>query len=75
MSSLHERAGEVFLAALSRPVAERDAFLVAACGEDEGLLREVGSLLMFHEGDTSGADPCEEKRSFQPATCSPAATG
>ena len=58
MSSLHERAGEVFLAALSRPAAERDAFLVAACGEDEELLREVGSLLMFHEGgNTSGADP------------------
>ena len=30
MSSLHERAGEVFLAALSRPAAERDAFLVEA---------------------------------------------
>jgi hypothetical protein len=65
MSSLHERAGEVFLAALSRPAAERDAFLVGACGEDEGLLREVGSLLMFHEGgDTSGADPGEEIEEF-----------
>jgi tetratricopeptide (TPR) repeat protein len=27
MSSLHDRAGEVFLAALSRPAAERDAFV------------------------------------------------
>ena len=48
MSSLHERAGEVFLAALSRPVAERDAFLVEACRGDDELLREVGSLLLFH---------------------------
>jgi tetratricopeptide (TPR) repeat protein/predicted Ser/Thr protein kinase len=65
MSSLHERAGEVFLAALARPAAERDAFLVGACGQDEELLREVGSLLMFHEGgDTSGADPGEEIQEF-----------
>jgi eukaryotic-like serine/threonine-protein kinase len=51
MSSLHDRAGEVFLAALSQPVADRDAFLVAACRGDAELLREVGSLLMFHEGE------------------------
>jgi len=52
MPSLHERAGEVFLAALSRPVAERDAFLVDACRGDEALLREVGSLLLFHEDES-----------------------
>jgi eukaryotic-like serine/threonine-protein kinase len=52
MASLHERAGEVFLAALSRPVAERDAFLVDACRGDEALLREVASLLLFHEGES-----------------------
>src|SRR5436190_14983915 len=56
MSSLHERAGEVFLAALSRPAAERDSFLFAACKHDEELLREVGSLLLFHEGG-SAAEP------------------
>ena len=65
MSSLHERAGEVFLAALSRPAAERDAFLVAACRGDEELLREVGSLLMFHEGeDAADADPVAERQDF-----------
>jgi tetratricopeptide (TPR) repeat protein len=65
MSSLHERAGEVFLAALSRPAAERDAFLVAACNGDEELLREVGSLLLFHEGgDAADADPAAEKEDF-----------
>jgi len=51
MSSLHERAGEVFLAALSRPAAERDSYLMEVCRGDEALLREVGSLLVFHEGD------------------------
>src|SRR3954470_1602060 len=65
MASLHERAGEVFLAALSRPAAERDAFLVAACRGDEALLREVGSLLMFHEGEGSiDLDPFAERLDF-----------
>src|SRR5580765_4297748 len=65
MPSLHERAGDVFLAALSRPAAERDAFLVGACAGDEALLREVGSLLVFHEGgNTGGAHPAVEKDEF-----------
>jgi eukaryotic-like serine/threonine-protein kinase len=65
MSSLHERAGEVFLAALSRPAAERDSFLVDACANDEALLREVGSLLVFHEdGNTSDADPAAVKDEY-----------
>jgi tetratricopeptide (TPR) repeat protein/predicted Ser/Thr protein kinase len=54
--SLHERAGEVLVAALARPEAERDAFLVAACGGDEALLREVASLLLFHEDEQHPAD-------------------
>src|SRR5687767_12631867 len=58
MSSLHERAGELLLTALSTPVAERDAFLVAACQGDDALLREVGSLLLFHtDGDPVVAGP------------------
>jgi tetratricopeptide (TPR) repeat protein len=64
MSSLYERAGELFLAALSRPAAERDAFLVEACREDELLLREVASLLMFHEGGAAEADPCSARETF-----------
>jgi tetratricopeptide (TPR) repeat protein/predicted Ser/Thr protein kinase len=65
MSSLHERAGEVFVAALSRPTAERDAFLVGACTDDEELLREVGSLLMFHDGGNAAeAPPISEKEDF-----------
>jgi tetratricopeptide (TPR) repeat protein/predicted Ser/Thr protein kinase len=65
MPSLHERAAEVFLAALSRPAAERDAFLVDACASDDALLREVGSLLLFHaDGDTAGAGPAAEADPF-----------
>ena len=65
MLSLHERAGEVFLAALSRPVAEREAFLVSACGGDDELLKEVGSLLLFHEGGTiTDVDPLAGRPEF-----------
>src|SRR3954462_14521648 len=48
MLSLHERAGEVLLAVLSRPDSQRDAFLLKACAGDDALLREVASLLPFH---------------------------
>jgi eukaryotic-like serine/threonine-protein kinase len=65
MSSIHERAGELFLAALSRPAAERDAFLVAACEGDEVLLREVASLLLFHTaGDQAVARPAALPEDF-----------
>src|SRR3954447_7051685 len=65
MASLHERGGEVFLAALSRPTAERDSFLVEACRGDDELLREVGSLLLFHEGgDVAEARPFAEREDF-----------
>src|SRR3954465_5307576 len=67
MASLPDRAGEVFLAALARSTAERDSFLVEACRGDDELLREVGSLLLFHEGaDEAGADapPFVERGDF-----------
>jgi tetratricopeptide (TPR) repeat protein len=63
MPSLYERAREVFLLALSRSAAERDEFLVAACQGDEDLLREVESLLMFHEGEGE-VDPFAERAEF-----------
>ena len=37
MSSLHQRAKDVFLAALARPPADRAAFLAEACGDRRGL--------------------------------------
>jgi tetratricopeptide (TPR) repeat protein len=49
MSSLHQRAKEVFLRALEKPAAERAAFVADACASDEALRQEVESLLAFHE--------------------------
>ena len=58
MVSLHERAKDVFLAALDRPVDERRAYIQEACGSDAALFREVESLLKFHEqtGSTNVSD-------------------
>ena len=55
MLSVHERAKELFLHALSLPAGERSAFVADACGTDAQLRREVESLLEFH--DTTGSLP------------------
>lgn len=60
MSSLHQRAKEVFLAALERPAAERAAFIAEACTGDEELRREIESLLPYHEADDEGAAAPQE---------------
>jgi hypothetical protein len=49
MSTLHQRAKDVFLAALACAPADRDPFLADACGTDTALRQEVESLLAFHE--------------------------
>ena len=54
MSSLHQRAKDVFLAALERPAADRAAFLAEACGDDAALRQEVESLLAFHDEQEEG---------------------
>jgi hypothetical protein len=51
MSSIHQRAKDVFLAALARPADEQGAFLAEACGDDVALRQEVESLLQFHEDE------------------------
>ena len=51
MPSIHQRAKDVFLAALDRPASERAAFLAEACGDDTALRQEAESLLEFHEDD------------------------
>src|SRR5262249_15233363 len=56
MLSLHQRSKELFLDALTRPHAERAAFLDEACARDEDLRREVDSLLSFHDEDDEAAD-------------------
>ena len=47
-----QRVKALFLAAVERPVEERDAFLVAETGDDDALCREVRSLLT---SDAAGA--------------------
>lgn len=42
---------DVYLAALTRPPGQRDAWLDTACGDDEELRSEVESLLATGEGD------------------------
>jgi tetratricopeptide (TPR) repeat protein len=64
MSSLHQRAKSVFLAALERPASERRAFLGEVCAGDEALLQEAESLLAFHEEDEGISEPVE--RAFVP---------
>ncbi|MBK9387063.1 MAG: protein kinase [Planctomycetes bacterium] len=49
-----ERLEELLAAALERPAAERDAFLVEECGGDEELLAEARSLLAAYAGVPSG---------------------
>src|SRR5688572_27907217 len=74
MSSLYKGAKDLFIAALEREGAERDAFLADACGGDTALREEVQSLLRFHEQDSTGlpspAPPSNPEpspaRSFEP---------
>src|SRR4029450_8089835 len=56
MSSLLQRAKDVFLVALAQPGSDRSAFLADACGDDTALRAEVESLLHFHE-TTGSAGP------------------
>ena len=51
MSEPHDfrKVEELYHAALARGLDQRDVFLKVACGADEGLLREVKSLLGYEE--------------------------
>src|SRR5262245_47208060 len=57
MSSLHQRAKDLFLEALAQPAGEREAFVSNACGADAALCDEVLSLLEFHEEGASAGGP------------------
>ncbi|HPF37710.1 MAG TPA: protein kinase [Phycisphaerae bacterium] len=48
-SSLHQRAGEIFLEAIALPTESRAGFVVTACAEDSMLREEVESLLRASE--------------------------
>jgi tetratricopeptide (TPR) repeat protein len=73
MSSLHQHAKDLFLAALSRSAADRPAFLDEACGTDATLRREVESLLAFHSESrpddhtpTGDTGPAGAREAFSP---------
>src|SRR6185369_3592653 len=48
-----ERIETLFQGALEQPSAEREAWLRRACGSDEDLFGEVGSLVANHRKDDS----------------------
>jgi tetratricopeptide (TPR) repeat protein len=60
MSSLHQRAKDVFLAALEQPAADRQAYVAKACAGDEPLRREADALLKFHAETTVGGGQADE---------------
>ena len=67
MTSLHQRAKDLFLAALERPAADRPAFLAEACAGDAALRQEVESLLAFHdEPEGAGQAPDDTATPFAP---------
>jgi eukaryotic-like serine/threonine-protein kinase len=53
MSSVHQQAKDLFLAALACPTADRPAYLAAACGDDRGLREAVESLLAAQEAESA----------------------
>jgi tetratricopeptide (TPR) repeat protein len=64
MASLHERAKDIFIAALGQPLHARGQFLAEACEGDSALQSEVESLLAFHdeqddETAAAGSGPVE----------------
>ncbi len=66
MVSLHERAKDVFLAALEQPADLRRSFIADACATDPALHREVESLLKFHE--ETGSTNVEDTTTGHPRT-------
>ncbi len=65
-ASLHGRAKEVFLAAVSLPEEEREAFLREACAGNGALFEEAASLLAFHAGEDQqhpGGEALDEEHS------------
>lgn len=54
-SALIRRARTIFLAALEKPAADRDAFVRHQCGEEDALYRRVIELL-HHAADDAGPD-------------------
>src|SRR5262245_23292651 len=67
MSSQHQRAKALFLAAFEQSPEDRVAFLAQACGDDPALKAEVESLLAFHDLQESGEDQQDQRGDDDPA--------
>ncbi len=57
MSSPHQRAKDLFIAALERSTTDRAAFVADACADDPALRDEVESLLAFHDAEADDDVP------------------
>src|SRR5215468_9056110 len=58
MSSVHARAKDIFLDAVAMTATDRQTFVEQACAGDAALRREVESLLLYHdEESTNEAEP------------------
>ena len=58
MTSVHQRAKDIFLDAVAIGAADRAAFVEQACAGDAALRREVESLLLYYdEESTNEAEP------------------
>jgi tetratricopeptide (TPR) repeat protein len=53
MSSVHARAKDIFLDAVAIGAADRAAFVEQACAGDAALRREVESLLLYHDEEST----------------------
>ena len=66
MGASGERVKELFLAALSRPAAEREEFLAAASGGDAALQDAVESLLSAHDAVERGDSDAAKSAAVEP---------
>jgi serine/threonine protein kinase/Tfp pilus assembly protein PilF len=66
MSTHHQRAKDIFLAALAVSPTRRGAFVMEVCAADAALREEVESLLTFHDEDDEAAETA--KTEFAPGT-------
>src|SRR5262249_51192801 len=53
MSSVHARAKDIFLDAVAIAAADRQAFVEQACAGNAALRREVESLLLYHDEEST----------------------
>jgi eukaryotic-like serine/threonine-protein kinase len=60
-SNSHQRAKEIFLQVVELPKNQQPPKLLELCGDDDGLYREVSSLLDFHTARSLVAQPATPK--------------